>query len=38
MILSGTLFVYGARDFFFRKVRKDAPPPRVRMLRVTVTD
>ncbi len=38
MILSGTLFVYGARDFFFRKVRKDAPPPRVRMLRITVTD
>lgn len=38
MILSGTLFVYGARDFFFRKVRKDAPHPRIRMLRVTVTD
>jgi len=38
MILSGTLFVYGARDFFFHKVRKDATPPKVRTLRVTVTD
>jgi hypothetical protein len=38
MSLSGLLTVHGARDAIFHKVRKDAPPPRVRLLRLTVTE
>ena len=37
MTLSGVLTVYGARDYFTRSVKKDAPPPRVQLLRLTVT-
>jgi len=38
IIVSGTLTIHGARDYVLRKVKKDAPPPRVNMLRITVTD
>ncbi|MBN1608155.1 MAG: hypothetical protein JW940_16095 [Polyangiaceae bacterium] len=37
LTLSGVLTVHGGRDFFSHKVKKDAPPPRVRLLRLTVT-
>jgi hypothetical protein len=38
MILSGLLTVHGARDALFHGVRKDAPPPRVHLLRLTITE
>jgi hypothetical protein len=38
VILSGVLSVHGDRDFFMHEVKKGAPPPRVRVLRVTVSN
>jgi hypothetical protein len=38
MTLSGLLTVYGARDALAHDVKKDAPPPRIHVLRLTVTE
>jgi hypothetical protein len=38
MLLSGVLTVHGGRDFFMHEVKADAPPPKVRLLRLTVTN
>ena len=37
MTLAGVLTVQGGRDYFTRKVKASAPPPRVHLLRLTVT-
>jgi hypothetical protein len=37
MTLAGVLTVPGGRDYFTRKVKAGAPPPRVQLLRLTVT-
>jgi hypothetical protein len=37
MTLAGVLTVHGGRDYLTRKVKPGAPPPRVQLLRLTVT-
>jgi hypothetical protein len=37
MTLAGVLTVHGGRDYFMHRVKADAPPPRVQLLRLTVT-
>jgi hypothetical protein len=37
MALAGILTVQGGRDYFTRKVKANAPPPRINLLRLTVT-
>ena len=38
MVLSGALTVHGGRNFFMHEVKADAPPPKVRVLRLSVTN
>ena len=38
MLLAGTLTVHGGRDFLAHEVKADAPPPKVRAFRLTVTN